>query len=148
MFIKGKRFNFVIQLFKYLSQTFFMSQFFLFYQVTAYGFTSITRTLFLCARTFLILKKITEDYSRPSTNYLTRVPRNIGILKAIFMRGHHFKLQFFGQLMRENCRTVKWDSWLLGVLNIVSKSLGKLYPTNLKIIIQRLLLLSSYTDSL
>ena len=36
--------------------------------------------------------------------------------------------------MRENCRTVKWDSWLLGVLNIVSKSLGKLYPTNLKII--------------
>ena len=32
--------------------------------------------------------------------------------------------------MCENRLTLKRDSWLLGVLNMAGKSLGKLYPTN------------------
>ena len=32
--------------------------------------------------------------------------------------------------MCENRLTLKRDSWLLGVLNIAGRSLGKLYPTN------------------
>ena len=42
--------------------------------------------------------------------------------------------------MCENCLTVKKNSLLLGVLYMAGKSLGKLYPTDLKIDNWRLLL--------
>ena len=149
MQIIGKRFNFVIQLSKYLSQHFLHVVIFPIlsgYSLWLYFYHSHSVSL---RSYFSYLKKNYGGLFDAVHKLFDEIsPSNIGILKSIFMRGHHFKLQFFGQLMRENCPTVKWDSWLLGVLNMVGKSLGKLYPTNLKIIIQRLLLLLSYTESL
>lgn len=120
--------------FFYLSQTFFVRRNFSYFIRLQLKVWLLSLALRFSPSYFSDLK---ENKWRILRGRLQTVWRDFPIIlayqKRFSWKAHYSILQFFGQPKCENRIAVKRDSSLLGVLNMAGRSLGKLYPTNLKV---------------